>query len=99
MARDSSNRSHFITATWLLHLAAFFAAVSGGILYPFGVNNGDNVLGLTDDGSSGPVQLTIAFPFYNSSYTKLYVSIYIRLLKFFYQRLAKIFQKRRVIVN
>ena len=43
--------------------------------YPFGANEGDKVVPKNDDGSSGPVQISIAFPFFDENHRSLYVSI------------------------
>ena len=43
--------------------------------YPFGANEGDKVVHKNDDGSSGPVQISIAFPFFDENHRSLYVSI------------------------
>jgi hypothetical protein len=45
------------------------------LMYPFGSSQGDTALGATDDDGAGPLQLSIGFPFYNTSYSSLYVSL------------------------
>ena len=43
--------------------------------YPFGTNEGDKVVPPNDDGSSGIVQISTAFPFFDQNHRSLYVSI------------------------
>ena len=43
--------------------------------YPFGANEGDQVVPRNDDGSSGKVSITIPFPFFGKDHNSLFVSI------------------------
>lgn len=45
--------------------------------YPFGTNEGDQIVPRNDDGSSGEVQISIAFPFFDQNHRSLYVSIHL----------------------
>ena len=47
------------------------------IFYPFGVGEGDSVLHPNDDQSSDLIPIGINFPFFNRSFSSLYVSILI----------------------
>ena len=42
--------------------------------YPFGSTNGDNALLPNDDGSSGPINLSIPFIFFNETRPVVFVS-------------------------
>lgn len=50
------------------------AKLPPNLFYPFGTDVGDHVVPRQDDASAGPVLLAVAFPFYNTSYGRLYVS-------------------------
>ena len=43
--------------------------------YPFGENEGDQVVPRNDDGSSGEVPISIPFPFFDHNHKSLFVSI------------------------
>ena len=43
--------------------------------YPYGRENGDNVVPTNDDGSSGPVDIVFPFPFFDVEHKSLFVSI------------------------
>ena len=43
--------------------------------YPFGTSEGDQVVSRNDDGSSGEVQISIPFPFFDQYHNSLFVSI------------------------
>jgi hypothetical protein len=45
------------------------------LMYPFDSSQGDAVMNSTDDYGDGPMQLSIDFPFYNTTYNLLYVSL------------------------
>ena len=42
--------------------------------YPFGESEGDSIVGSTLDGASDMIMLNQTFPFFNGTYTGLYVS-------------------------
>lgn len=42
--------------------------------YPFGTSEGDQVVPRNDDGSSGEVQISIPFPFFDQYHNSLFVS-------------------------
>jgi hypothetical protein len=42
--------------------------------YPFGIPNGDFRLAKVDDGFVGPIPITVTFPFFQKSFTSLYVN-------------------------
>ena len=42
--------------------------------YPFGQSEGDRLLPRNDDGSSGMVQISIPFPFFDQNHDSLFVS-------------------------
>ena len=44
------------------------------IFYPFGIGEGDSVLHPNDDQSSQLIPIGIDFPFFNKSFSSLYVS-------------------------
>jgi hypothetical protein len=46
-----------------------------GLFYPFGSDVGDYELPPFDDAFDGPRLLSSAFPFHNSTYSKIYVSV------------------------
>ena len=48
--------------------------------YPFGTNEGDKVVPRNDDGSSGIVQISTAFPYFDQNHRSLYVSILLIML-------------------
>lgn len=43
--------------------------------FPFGSDAGDSELPSNDDGSTGPISLTLPFPFFASTHTMLFVSL------------------------
>ena len=50
------------------------AAIPLEEFYPFGVGSGDLQLPANDDGSTGPITLSLPFPFFASAHTTLFVS-------------------------
>ncbi|XP_050415090.1 protein mesh [Patella vulgata] len=43
-------------------------------LYKFNTTNGDKLTDSTDDGGSGPINITVSFPFFTKKHDKLYVN-------------------------
>jgi hypothetical protein len=52
--------------------------LSSDLFYPFGTDEGDTVVPPNIDDSGVQVTTAIAFPFYNASYTTLYVGFIIK---------------------
>ena len=52
--------------------------------YNYGPAINDNPVPINDDGSSGPVTISIDFPFFDSNHASLYVSIYICKVFFYF---------------
>ena len=50
-------------------------AVALSKFYPFGTSEGDQIVTPNDDGSSGEVQISIPFPFFDQYHNSLFVSI------------------------
>ena len=45
-------------------------------LYPYGEEVGDSIAPINDDGYTERVDISIGFPFFNTTYSSLFVSIY-----------------------
>ena len=43
--------------------------------YPYGLSEGDTALPANDDGSSGEIQISIPFPYFDQNHNSLFVSI------------------------
>ncbi|XP_013419175.1 sushi domain-containing protein 2 [Lingula anatina] len=57
---------------WILSL---IAAVQGsGILYPYGLAEGDATVPVSDDGGTGEIALAAGFPFFDQVHSSLYVN-------------------------
>ena len=42
--------------------------------YPYGADQGDQVLSANDDGSTWAINLTVSFPFFGTDYSTVFVS-------------------------
>lgn len=52
----------------------YVQAISTAKFYPFGDVNHDRRLAHNDDGSSGPLPISVSFPFFQAMYDSLYVN-------------------------
>ena len=59
---------------FLFILPIAVAVVELGDFYPYGSSNGDTVMTHNDDGSSGIINITFPFPFFDQNHNSLYVS-------------------------
>ena len=51
--------------------------------YPYGTLNGDTTVPTNDDGSSGRVNITFPFPFFDADHESLFVSTFVIILIIF----------------
>jgi hypothetical protein len=49
-------------------------SIQAEIMYSFGPNSGDISLAKNDDGSYGPIKLSLKLPFFSKNYSTLYVN-------------------------
>ncbi|XP_077113493.1 alpha-tectorin-like [Ranitomeya variabilis] len=64
-----------VTSLLLLVLISVHGSVeSNDVLYPYGLDQGDEVTPTEDDGTSGEVQLSIEFKFFGKKYKSLHVN-------------------------
>ena len=68
-----SRRCQFFAALFL-HISSCLT-VPLSDFYPYGVSEGDTVLPPNDDGSSGEIQISILFPYFDKNHGSLYVSM------------------------
>ena len=61
------------TVIVVLCLPAVFS-IPLGDFYLYGIDQGDQVLESTDDGSTEAIQLTVSFPFFDKEYNTIFVS-------------------------
>ena len=67
----------FLISLHLLALSQIVILTEAIVLpdfYPFGTSEGDQVVPRNDDGSSGEVPISIAFPFFDQNHKSLFVS-------------------------
>ena len=56
--------------TWVISIIS----CQDSIFYPFGVQNGDNLVPKVDDGFVGPISISTSFPFFEKSPSELFVN-------------------------
>ncbi|KAK3592810.1 hypothetical protein CHS0354_009257 [Potamilus streckersoni] len=78
LVRHSGIRPHFLVIFVCVLLSICLPTASTlnitELFYPFANGTTDNKTDQKDDGGSGPVELTVAFPFFNMSFKQIFVN-------------------------